>query len=168
MAERKYCKNTVAGSHPGQKWDAQTRAGVLADYLTDPKLCGNICAVARKHGVPESTIRGWLRAKGTQDKYQKAMEDAARDIALTATAAARNTVEYMRKVTEDEERMDAMPGKVTAQWAQVLAGIGAAGRPKDAPDREDAGGGVIALGERPKEPQEQAAVVLDGEGSAGA
>lgn len=160
--KRAYCKNTVPGTHPGKKWDAQTRAEVLSDYLLNPKLCGNICAVAQKHGVPESTIRGWLKNKSAKSQYEQAMDAAARDIALTATAAARNTVEYMRKVSESEERMDAAGAKSVAQWADVLSRIGSAGRREDPEGREDTGGGVIQLGERPEEEPQVQEVLVDG------
>ena len=57
MAEkqRRYCKNKTPGTRRGRKWDEKTRTGVLMDMITS----NNICAVARKWGVPESTIRTW-------------------------------------------------------------------------------------------------------------
>lgn len=53
MAKRAYCKNTVKGSQRGRKYPPKVRAEVLMAMLSS----GSICAVARRYGVPESTIR---------------------------------------------------------------------------------------------------------------
>ena len=57
MAQRKYCKNTVPGRQGrGKKYPARVRAEVVMAMISS----NSICAVARKYGVPESTIRSWM------------------------------------------------------------------------------------------------------------
>ena len=58
MAEKKraYCKNTVPGRQRGRKYPPKFRAEVVMAMLTT----NSICAVARRYGVPESTIRSWM------------------------------------------------------------------------------------------------------------
>jgi transposase-like protein len=102
MAERRYCKNKTPGSHPGQKWDKETKVGVLMDYMYDPKVMGNICAVAKKYGVPESTIRTWLtkellRKDEKKGVYARAYEEAAREIVYRAAEGARMAVTHMQQ-----------------------------------------------------------------------
>ena len=59
MAKRAYCKNTVKGTRRGRKYPPKVRAEVLMAMLSS----GSICAVARRYGVPESTIRSWMAAE---------------------------------------------------------------------------------------------------------
>lgn len=43
----------------------------------------SICAVAKKYGVPESTIRSWMSEEaGRSDAFAKARQEAAREIAI--------------------------------------------------------------------------------------
>ena len=68
MAKRAYCKNTVKGSQRGRKYPPKVRAEVLMAMLSS----GSICAVARRYGVPESTIRSWLAEEaGRSDAFCK-------------------------------------------------------------------------------------------------
>jgi transposase-like protein len=102
MAERRYCKNKTPGSHPGQKWDKETKAGALMDYMYDPNVMGNICAVARRYNVPESTIRTWinkdlLRKDGQKGVYAQAYEEATREVVYRAAEGARLAVAHMQK-----------------------------------------------------------------------
>lgn len=93
MAERRYCKNKTQGSHPGQKWDQATRTGVLMDMIRT----GNICEVARKWGVPESTIRTWI-AKETKKPgglYEKARREYAQQLAAKAAGDALEALGYL-------------------------------------------------------------------------
>lgn len=54
---RRYCKNTVPGKQGrGRKYPAAVRAEVVMAMIGS----NSICAVARKYGVPESTIRSWM------------------------------------------------------------------------------------------------------------
>lgn len=54
--KRAYCKNTVQGSQRGRKYPPKLRAEVVMAMVAS----NNICAVARRYKVPESTIRSWL------------------------------------------------------------------------------------------------------------
>ena len=54
--KRAYCKNTVAGKQRGKKYPAAFRAEVVMAMLGS----NSICAVAKRYGVPESTIRSWM------------------------------------------------------------------------------------------------------------
>ena len=54
--KRAYCKNTVKGKQRGKKYPAEFRAEVVMAMLDS----NSICAVAKKYGVPESTIRSWM------------------------------------------------------------------------------------------------------------
>lgn len=126
MAQRRYCKNKTAGQHPGQKWDAQTKAGVLTDYMYDPKLCGNICAVAAKWGVPESTIRTWLqkeltRKDGKKGTFAKEYAAATREIIYRAADGARSAVTQMQRRAASGELEDSE----AARYAVVLTNIAA-------------------------------------------
>ena len=68
MAGRRYCKNTVKGTRRGQKYPPKVRAEVLMAMLSS----GSICAVARRYGVPESTIRSWMAEEaGRSDAFAK-------------------------------------------------------------------------------------------------
>lgn len=103
--ERKYCKNTVKGSRKGSKWPEEIKTAAICDLL----VSNNICAVARRYGVPESTLRTWLtaaRKKSADEK--KSLFDAAREAELralnhNAAAAARNSVEFIRRRLEANE-----------------------------------------------------------------
>jgi DNA-binding transcriptional MerR regulator len=102
MAERRYCKNKTPGSHPGQKWDKETKAGALMDYMYDPNVMGNICAVARRYNVPESTIRTWinkelLRKDEQKGVFAKAYEEATREVVYRAAEGARLAVTQMQQ-----------------------------------------------------------------------
>lgn len=102
--ERRYCKNKTKGSHPGRKWDEKTRTGVLMDMIAS----NNICAVARKWGVPESTIRTWIakemeKPAGTSI-YEQARREAARQVAAAAAAGALQQVGYLARRVEANAR----------------------------------------------------------------
>ena len=82
MAERRYCKNTVPGRQGrGKKYPAKVRAEVVMAMIGT----NSICAVARKYGVPESTIRSWVaeeaenqRAAEIRTKLQQRLDEDAR------------------------------------------------------------------------------------------
>ena len=83
--ERRYCKNKTKGSRRGRKWDEATRTGVLMDMIA----ANNICAVARKWGVPESTIRTWISEEMEKPEgvYEQARREAARQVAAAAASS---------------------------------------------------------------------------------
>ena len=88
MAGRKYCRNTVPGRQGrGKKYPAAVRAEVVMAMIGS----NSICAVARKYGVPESTIRSWMAEEaGKPDSvFAKARAEAAREIAARAALGAK-------------------------------------------------------------------------------
>lgn len=97
MAEkqRRYCKNKTKGTRRGRKWDEETRTGVLMDMITS----NNICAVARKWGVPESTIRTWQaeELKKPESVFEQARRDYARQVAAAAASAALDHIGYISR-----------------------------------------------------------------------
>ena len=97
MAEkqRRYCKNKTPGTRRGRKWDEETRTGVLMDMITS----NNICAVARKWGVPESTIRTWQaeELKKPESVFEQARREYARQVAAAAASAALDHLGYISR-----------------------------------------------------------------------
>lgn len=100
--ERRYCKNKTPGRQRGKKWDEATRTGVLMDMIAS----NNICAVARKWGVPESTIRTWIADEMARPEgvYEKARREAARQLAASAAAAAQKQIGYLARRVEANAR----------------------------------------------------------------
>ena len=100
--ERRYCKNKTKGSRRGRKWDEATRTGVLMDMIA----ANNICAVARKWGVPESTIRTWISEEMAKPEgiYEQARREAARQVAAAAADAALKQVSYLARRVEANAR----------------------------------------------------------------
>lgn len=100
--ERRYCKNKTKGSRRGRKWDEATRTGVLMDMIA----ANNICAVARKWGVPESTIRTWISEEMAKPDgiYEQARREAARQVAAAAADAALKQVGYLARRVEANAR----------------------------------------------------------------
>ena len=156
-AKRKYCRNTVSGSRKGSKWPEEVKTAAICDMLTS----NNICAVARRHGVPESTLRTWLtaaRKKSADEK--KSLFDAAREAELralnhNAAAAARNSVEFIRRRLEANEadaaiyagakaRLDEADGIGTGEAGQGRAlTVGESPAPMSTQEREQL---VAAMG----------------------
>lgn len=91
--ERRFCKNKTQGSRRGRKWDEQTRTGVLMDMITS----NNICSVARKWGVPESTIRTWQaeELQKPESVFEQARREYARQVAAAAAGAALEHIGYI-------------------------------------------------------------------------
>lgn len=101
MAGRRYCKNTVKGSRRGQKYPPKVRAEVLMAMLSS----GSICAVARRYGVPESTIRSWMAEEASRgDAFAKERQAAAREIAIRASLGARAQVSYLQSRVDESQR----------------------------------------------------------------
>lgn len=100
---RKYCKNTVPGRQGrGRKYPAAVRAEVVMAMIG----ANSICAVARKYGVPESTIRSWMAEEaGKPDGvFAQARADAAREIAARAALGARAQVSYLQQRVAENQR----------------------------------------------------------------
>ena len=103
MAQRKYCKNTVSGRQGrGKKYPAKVRAEVVMAMIGS----NSICAVARKYGVPESTIRSWMAEEaGKPDGvFAEARAQAAREIAARAALGARAQVGYLQQRVAENQR----------------------------------------------------------------
>lgn len=103
MAQRKYCKNTVPGRQGrGKKYPAAVRAEVVMAMIGE----NSICAVARKYGVPESTIRSWMAEEaGKPDGvFARARAEAAREIAARAALGARAQVGYLQQRVAENQR----------------------------------------------------------------
>ena len=101
MAKRAYCKNTVKGTRRGRKYPPKVRAEVLMAMLSS----GSICAVARRYGVPESTIRSWMAEEaGRSDAFAKERQAAAREIAIRASLGARAQVSYLQSRVDESQR----------------------------------------------------------------
>lgn len=103
MAERRYCKNTVPGRQGrGKKYPAKVRAEVVMAMIGT----NSICAVARKYGVPESTIRSWMAEEaGKPDGvFAAARAEAAREIAARAAVGAKAQVSYLQQRVAENQR----------------------------------------------------------------
>lgn len=101
VAKRAYCKNTVSGRQRGRKYPPKVRAEVLAAMLSS----GSVCAVAKKYGVPESTIRSWMSEEaGRSDVFAKERQAVAREIAMRASLGARAQVSYLQSRVDESQR----------------------------------------------------------------
>lgn len=101
MAKRAYCKNTVQGSQRGRKYPPKLRAEVVLAMVAS----NNICAVARKYRVPESTIRSWLAEEAARgDAFAEARQAAAREIAVRASLGAKEQVAYLQGRVAESQR----------------------------------------------------------------
>lgn len=114
MAERRYCKNTVPGRQGrGKKYPAKVRAEVVMAMIGT----NSICAVARKYGVPESTIRSWMAEEaGKPDGvFAEARAQAAREIAARAALGARAQVGYLQQRVAENRRASEICTKLRAK-----------------------------------------------------
>ena len=103
MAKRRYCKNTVPGKQGrGKKYPAAVRAEVVMAMMGS----NSICAVARRYGVPESTIRSWMAEEaGKPDGvFAAARAEAAREIAARAAVGAKAQVSYLQQRVAENQR----------------------------------------------------------------
>ena len=109
MAGRKYCRNTVAGTRRGKKYPPKVRAEVVMAMLGS----NSICAVARKYGVPESTIRSWLAEEAARsDAFAKERQAAALEIAIRASLGTRAQVAYLQSRADENQRAAQIRGKL--------------------------------------------------------
>lgn len=103
MAGRKYCKNSVPGRQGrGKKYPAAVRAEVVMAMIS----ANSICAVARKYGVPESTIRSWMAEEAARPDgaFARARAEAAREIAARAALGAKAQVAYLQQRVAENQR----------------------------------------------------------------
>lgn len=94
--------NTVKGSRRGSKWPEQVKTAAMADLL----VCNNRSDVAKRYGVPESTLRTWETAarKKSPDQrkslFEQERERQLRELSHDAAASARASVAYIRRRLE--------------------------------------------------------------------
>lgn len=109
MAKRAYCKNTVKGAQRGRKYPPKVRAEVLMAMLSS----GSICAVARRYGIPESTIRSWMAEEASRgDAFAKERQAVAREIAIRASLGARAQVSYLQSRVDESQRAAQIQAKL--------------------------------------------------------
>ena len=98
MAERRYCKNTVPGRQGrGKKYPAKVRAEVVMAMIGT----NSICAVARKYGVPESTIRSWVAEEAKKPLGAKAQVSYLQQRAAENQRAAEIRTKLQQRLDED-------------------------------------------------------------------
>lgn len=123
---RRYCKNTVPGKQGrGRKYPAAVRAQVVMAMIGS----NSICAVARKYGVPESTIRSWMAEEaGKPDSvFAEARAQAAREIAARAAMGAKAQIGYLQQRVDENRRAAEVRAKLQARLdedARARSGIG--------------------------------------------
>ena len=106
MAQRKYCKNTVPGRQGrGKKYPAKVRAEVVMTMIS----ANSICAVARKYGVPESTIRSWMAEEA------KKPDGVFAEAAARAALGARAQVGYLQQRVAENQRASEICTKLRAK-----------------------------------------------------
>ena len=104
-----FVKNTVSGKRRGSKWPPQVQVACLSEMV----IKNNLHAIAQKHGVPESTLRGWwnkLLAQGVAQQAEvvrEAQKEAVREIAFDATMAAKRNMGLIATRLEQAERNEA-------------------------------------------------------------
>ena len=140
MAGRKYCRNTVPGRQGrGKKYPAKVRADVVMAMIGS----NSICAVARKYGVPESTIRSWMaeEARKPDGVFAQARAEAAREIAARAALGAKAQVSYLQQRAAENQRAAEIRAKLMARLAEtglVVYGVpGSYDRHLDDADRRE-------------------------------
>ena len=86
----------------GKKYPAAVRAEVVMAMIGS----NSICAVARRYGVPESTIRSWMAEEaGKPDGvFAAARVEAAREIAARAAVGAKAQVSYLQQRVAENQR----------------------------------------------------------------
>lgn len=97
--KRRYVDNTVKGTRRGSRWPEETKTGAMCDLLVG----NNLSAVARKYGVPESTLRTWMNSARRLDAgerkslFDQERERQIRALQHKAAAGARASVEYISR-----------------------------------------------------------------------
>ena len=92
-------KNVEGGRKRGEKWPDEVRLRCVCTLLVE----GNLSAVAKVYGVPESTLRHWWKAflaQGVQEQAEvmtEAQRQAVQGIAFEAAAGTKQILEMMRE-----------------------------------------------------------------------
>lgn len=114
-AEKKHFrKNSVKGKRRGSRYPEEVKTAALADML----VCRNLSDVARRHGVPESTLRTWQRAmteSGKKDAFEAARLQALQRISVQAARSAALSVEYLEKRLEHATETERMRDEVVQE-----------------------------------------------------
>ena len=102
---KKYIPNTVPGRRRGAKYPESVKTAALMELLCD----ANIHAVAKRYGVPESTLRGWLKKEqeapeGTESVWVRARREEIKRITARAAQDASRTLDLMRRRVENGRR----------------------------------------------------------------
>lgn len=102
---KKYIPNTVTGSRRGSKYPETIKTAALLELMCD----ANIHAVAKRYGVPESTLRGWLKKEreapdGSESIWTRARQEEIRRITSKAAQDAARTLDLMRQRVENGRR----------------------------------------------------------------
>lgn len=107
--KRAYCRNTVQGSQRGRKYPPKLRAEVVMAMVAS----NNICAVARRYKVPESTIRSWMAEEAAKgDAFAEARQAAAREIAVRAAMGAKAQVAFLQGRVAESQRAAEIRGRL--------------------------------------------------------
>lgn len=119
-SKKRYHDNSVKGTRRGSKWPEETKTGAMCELL----VSNNLSAVARKYGVPESTLRTWMaEARKLGPGERKSLFDAERERQLRAlqhraATGARLSVEYIGRRLEvgarDAEASEAIKARLDA------------------------------------------------------
>lgn len=90
MAKKGFVKNTVKGKQRGKPYSEGMKTTCLAELLTQ-----DIHKVAKKHGIPESTLRGWIKKAKEEngDEWAAARRAAIQSISTLAAAGAHMAVQ---------------------------------------------------------------------------
>lgn len=106
-------KYRVGPTGAREKYPAKVRAEVVMAMIGS----NSICAVARKYGVPESTIRSWMAEEaGKPDGvFAEARAQAAREIAARAALGARAQVGYLQQRVAENRRASEICTKLRAK-----------------------------------------------------
>ncbi len=94
-----FVKNTVPGKQRGKAYNEKFRTMCLVEMLTD-----DIHVVAKRHGVPESTLRTWQKKEsGREDEWAAARADAIKSVSALAAAGTQAAVQQVLQALEDNE-----------------------------------------------------------------
>lgn len=148
MAGRRYCKNTVPGRQGrGRKYPAAVRAEVVMAMIGS----NSICAVARKYGVPESTIRSWMAEEASKPDgiFATARAEAAREIAARAALGARAQVSYLQQRVAENQRAAEIRAKLEKRLDEDGMGREPADQGLDSAGNERADSGGLGDGGKP-------------------
>lgn len=100
MAKKGFVKNTVKGKQRGKPYSEGMKTTCLAELLTQ-----DIHKVAKKHGIPESTLRSWIKKAKEEnpDEWAAARSAAIQSVSTLAAAGAHMAVQQTVNALERNE-----------------------------------------------------------------